>query len=101
MSFFPEKNTIDEKVEGYILNAFFITALDKIPLEACIKIVMLEAKKDNFSIKYTNKNGQNRIRNFHYYVKKNYGSLSHYIKTALSQFTIVTIDKNHFIQIAK
>jgi hypothetical protein len=101
MNFFPEKTTIDEKIDSYICNAFFTTRLEQIPLDAIMKIVMLEAKKDNFIIKYTKTNGQSKIRNIHYYIKKCYGSLSNYLVKTSSQFKVVREDCYSFISIVK
>jgi len=101
MNFFPEKTTIEEKIDSYICNAFFTTGLEQIPLDAIMKIVMLEAKKDNFIIKYTNSIGKDRVRNIHYYIKKCYGSLSSYIEKTSNQFKVVREDCYSFISIGK
>lgn len=101
MNFYPEKNTIEEKIDSYICNAFFTTGLDQIPLDAIMKIVMLEAKKDNFIVRYEKPNGQHKIRNIHYYIKKCYGNLTNYLEKINNQFKVVREDDYSYITISR
>jgi len=101
MNFFPDSYTINAKVDSYILNAFFITGLDQIPLDALAKIIILEANKDGFIIRYQkDQNSKPKVRNINYYIKKKYKSFSRYIISDHPNYKIIKDKLPYLIEIA-
>jgi len=91
--FIPDIKLIDKALVDAIENIFYITNSNEIYLERLVPILKLEFTKNDLIISYNNS-----IRNIHFYIKKNHGSISKFLKN-YSQFKIDTINNKQLLTI--